>query len=327
MEFAYRQEGFRMRLSLIVPMYNVEQYLEECLDSLLAQTLLDMEILLVDDGSTDATARIARSYVEKDSRFRYFHKENGGLADARNFAIPHAEGEYIAFLDSDDRVRPQLYEHMLEAIGDADVLVTDIHYWFPDSSRDFVMKGLSTRPAESVQKKAMLSPMFAWNKLYRASWFQKKGLSYPKGLWYEDLPVTTRIFAGSEKIAYLPECLIDYRQRAGSIMASTSDPRLSHIFDSLALVRRGFQEDGLYEAFHDELEYLHIEHLRLYGMFRFIRSDRTRTYYEESEKVMKEYFPNWKANPYLNSLSFKNRLFLKLYSPLTSWIFDPMIRK
>jgi glycosyltransferase involved in cell wall biosynthesis len=316
-----------MRVSLIVPMYNVEAYLEECLDSLRKQTLLDMEILLIDDGSTDRTKQIAERYVLLDSRFAYYRKENGGLSDARNFGIPLAKGDYIAFLDSDDRVAPSLYEKMAEAIGDADVLVSDIRYWFENPEQDFIMKGLSDWTAETIQKQALLSPMFAWNKLYRSAWFKEKGLRYPKGLWYEDLPVTTRIFAQSEKIAYLPECLFDYRQRQGSIMASTSDPRLAQIFDILAMVRNNFLEDGLYDTYREELEYLHIEHLRLYGMFRFIRSDNARAYYAKSEEVMKEFFPDWKKNRYLSSLSFKNRMFLRWYSPVTAWIFDPLIRK
>jgi hypothetical protein len=216
---------------------------------------------------------------------------------------------------------------MSEAIGDADVLLTDIEYRFLDPSRCFVMKGFSDWLAENDRKRALLSPMFAWNKLYRRKWFAQEGLRYPKGLWYEDLPVTTLIFAQAEKIAYLPECLIHYRQREGSIMASTSDPRLSNIFDILAMVRRRFDERGLCETYHAELEYLHIEHLRLYGMFRFIRSDSAGEYYKRSEEVMRQYYPDWKKNPYLSNLNLKNRLFLMFYQPKTAWFFDPLIRK
>ena len=316
-----------MRISLIVPMYNVEQYLEACLDSLKAQTLSDMEILLIDDGSTDHTSGIARRYAQQDTRFRYYRKPNGGLSDARNYGIPLTRGEYIAFLDSDDWVESDLYARMSEAIGTADVLVTDIEYRFAEESKNFLMKGLSDWDASSIQKKALLSPLFAWNKLYKRDWFMSLGLRYPEGLWYEDLPVTTLVFARANDIAYLTGCPIHYRQREGSIMASKNDERLGNIFEILDLVRRRFKENGLSTQYHEELEYLHIEHLRLYGMFRFIRSDRTEEYYAKSEEVMKRNFPGWKNNRYIANLNLKNRLFLQYYSPKTAWLFHPLIRK
>ncbi len=320
---------FLMRLSVIVPMYNVEAYLEECLDSLVNQTLSDMEVLMVDDGATDNTSAIAQRYAENHPNFRYFRKENGGLSDARNYAIPHAQGDYIAFLDSDDWVEPDIYEHMVNAIGSADVCVADLEYVYEeDMSKDFVMKGLSDKPADTVQKKALLSPLFAWNKIYRADLFrQENGYRYPVGTWYEDHPVTTMIFAKAEDIAYLPEAGFHYRQREGSIMSARNDKRIIQIFDVLSMVRENFRREGLYGTYFSELEYLHIEHLRLYGMFRFIRSDDWKLYYNMSEHVMKECFPNWKQNKYLSSLGFKNRMFLRWYGPATAWLFHPLIRR
>ena len=317
-----------MRLSVIVPMYNVEAWLEQCLNSLAAQTLTDLEVLMVDDGSSDRTSEIAKSFAETQPGFRYFRKENGGLSDARNYGIPYAEGEYIAFLDSDDWVEPDIYERMLETIGDADVCVADLEYCYENPSRNFVMKGLSDQNADTVQKRALLSPLFAWNKIYKASLFQKEGgYRYPVGTWYEDHPVTTMIFAKAEEIAYLPEAGFHYRQREGSIMAARNDRRIVQIFDVLAMVRENFRKEGLYEKYRTELEYLHIEHLRLYGMFRFIRSDDWKKYYDMSEQVMQEFYPHWKQNPYIASLGIKNRLFLKWYSPATAWLFHPLIRR
>ena len=316
-----------MRLSVIVPIYNVEAYLKMCLDSLDAQTCKEMEVLLVDDGSTDGSSAIAKHFAETHERFRYFRKENGGLSDARNFAIPYARGTYLAFLDSDDWVEPDIYEHMLEQIGDADVCLADIEYYYEDPAKRFVMKGLSAWDADSVQKKALLSPLFAWTKIYRAELFQKEGYRYPVGTWYEDHPVTTMIFAKAMSIAYLPECGFHYRQREGSIMASTKDERILQIFTVLEQVRTNFRKEGLFEAYREELEYLHVEHLRLYGMFRFIRSDCWETCYKKSEEVMNREFPNWKQNRYLSNLSRKNRVFLKLYHRSTAWLFHPLVKR
>ena len=317
-----------MKLSLIVPMYNVREYIRQCLDSLTAQTLADMEVLMVNDGCTDNTPAIAAEYAERfPGRFILLNKPNGGLSDARNYAIPHAKGEYIAFLDSDDFVEPPLYEKMCALMDQGyDVCVTDIEYWYQDPARRFVMKGLSDWPAETIQKKALLSPMFAWNKVYKASFFRDMGLRYPLNTWYEDIPVTTLIFARSEKIGYLDECLMHYRQREGSIMANQSSPRLREIFGIMAMVRDRFEENGLTAAYRDELEYLHVEHLCLYGMFRFIRSDNRREYYDMVQAVMRQYWPQWKHNRYIANLGFKNRIFLKWYSRATAWLFHRFIR-
>lgn len=317
-----------MKVSVIVPMYNVGEYIHDCLKSLAAQTLSDMEVILVDDGCTDDTPQTAQQYADQyPHRFRLVHKKNGGLSDARNYGIPLAQGEYICFLDSDDFVEPTLYEKLSGLMDEGcDVAVCDIEYWYQDPAKRFVMKGLSDWKADSIQKQAMLSPMFAWNKMYRASWFKERNLRYPLNTWYEDIPVTTMIFAQSEKIGYLPECLIHYRQREGSIMSSASSPRVKEIFGIMELVRNNFEAHGLSAKFRDELEYLHVEHLRLYGMFRFIRSPYAKELYQRSTEVMNQYYPNWKNNRYISNLNMKNRIFLKTYGPATAWLFDRVIR-
>ena len=317
-----------MKLSVIVPMYNVSAYVRECLDSLVAQTLQDMEVIMVDDGCTDDTPSIAQEYANYNMNFHLIHKKNGGLSDARNYGMKFAKVEYIGFLDSDDFIEPTLYEKMVNIANEGnDIVVTDIEYYYKDHpEKCFVMKGLSSFDAENIQKKALLSPMFAWNKIYRASLFKQYDLLYPTGTWYEDIPVTTLLFAKANNIGYLPECLMHYRQREDSIMSSIASPRIKEIFNVMELVRNTFKKYDLYEEYYDELEYLHIEHLRLYGMFRFIRSPYWSECYKESCKVMKTFFPRWKKNKYIENLSDKNRIFLKWYNRITAWAFHAKIR-
>ncbi len=318
-----------MLVSIIVPMYNVEDYLKQCLDSLKNQTLKDYEVILVNDGSTDQTRLIASEYVSKYPEiFRLLDKENGGLSDARNYGIPYAKGEYIAFLDSDDFVEENCYEMMAKKMDEnTDVVVCDIEYWYTDASKRFVMKGLSDTLAQSIQKQALLSPMFAWNKLYRASLFTSPdGYRYPLHTWYEDNPVTSLLFAKAKGIGHVDQALIHYRQREGSIMSNTNDARIIQIFDVMKMIRDEFEQEGLSKTYHDELEYLHIEHLRLYGMFRFIRSNEWKKYYQMSEEVMKQYYPNWKKNPYIKYLSQNNRIFLKCYNRASAPLFHARIR-
>lgn len=317
-----------MKLSVIVPMYNVSAYVRECLDSLVCQTLQDMEVIMVDDGCTDDTPSIAQEYANYNMNFHLIHKKNGGLSDARNYGMKFAKGEYIGFLDSDDFVEPTLYEKMIKVAEEGnDIVVTDIEYYYAfHPEKCYVMKGLSSWEASTIQKKALLSPMFAWNKIYRASLFKENELQYPVGIWYEDIPVTTILFAKANKIGYLEECLMHYRQRDDSIMASVASARIKEIFKVMDLVRTTFQKNDLYEQYHDEIEYLHIEHLRLYGMFRFIRSPYWKECYNESKKVMKKYFPHWKRNQYIHNLTKNNRIFLKCYNKFTAWAFHAKIR-
>lgn len=317
-----------MKLSVIVPMYNVSAYVRECLDSLVCQTLQDMEVIMVDDGCTDDTPSIAQEYANYNMNFHLIHKKNGGLSDARNYGMKFAKGEYIGFLDSDDFVEPTLYEKMIKKAEEGnEIVVTDIEYYYAfHPEKCYVMKGLSTWETDSIQKKALLSPMFAWNKIYKASLFKENELLFPVGTWYEDIPVTTILFAKASHIGYLEECLMHYRQREDSIMSSVGSIRIKEIFNVMDLVRTTFEKHHLYEAYHDELEYLHIEHLRLYGMFRFIRSPYWNECYTESKKVMRKYFPHWKKNKYINNLSKKNRIFLKCYNKLTAWAFHAKIR-
>ena len=317
-----------VKVSVIVPMYNVEDYVEQCLSSLERQTLKELEVIIVNDGSTDNSVEIAQGFVDRNSKlFKLVHKENGGLSDARNYGLQYVTGETIAFLDSDDYVEDTLYEKLYNKLSEGyDICVTDIEYSFEDKSKSYVMKGLSDWPTPSIQRKALLSPLFAWNKLYKASLFLDSDIRYPVGTWYEDIPVTTVLFAQCEDIGYLDECLIHYRQRTGSIMSSNSSNRVSEIFGVMAMLRDRFKQLNLSDKFHDELEYLHIEHLRLYGMFRFIRSNNWEKYYEDSELVMNTYYPNWKKNPYIDNLNMKNKIFLKFFNKATEPIFRAKIK-
>jgi glycosyltransferase involved in cell wall biosynthesis len=317
-----------MQVSVIVPMYNVENYIKECLDSLVNQTLKDMEVIVVNDGSTDGGVEIVESYCKKyPDLIRLVHKENGGLSDARNYGIPYAKGKYIGFLDSDDYVESTMYEKMSKKLDEGyDVVVCDIEYFYEDSDNKWILKGLSDWNIENISKRALLSPMFAWNKLYKAKYFKEENYRYPLNTWYEDLPVTTLIFAKTDKIGHVNEALVHYRQREGSIMSATRSKRLFEIFNVMKMVRDNFKKQNLYDEYKDELEYLHIEHLRLYGMFRFIRSSLFKDLYKESDKTMNTYYPNWKDNKYINNLSLKNIVFLKYFNLTTNVIFKLFIK-
>ena len=122
------------KISVIIPVYNVEKYLSACLDSVLAQTYAELEILAVNDGSTDGSAKILEEYAERDSRIQVLNKPNGGLSDARNYGIEHATGQYYLFIDSDDLIRPDMADLLYRALiqYDADIAVSDMEYFYED---------------------------------------------------------------------------------------------------------------------------------------------------------------------------------------------------
>ena len=202
-------------ISVIVPVYNVESYLGQCLDSILAQTYRDIEIILVDDGSTDGCPQICDAYREKDSRVVVFHTENQGLSTARNLGLDHAHGEWIMFVDSDDWVEPDFcrlpYEAAVEHRADLvifEMAIIDLHGH--TISRDYQKSGII-----SAENAVECGHSAAWNKLYHRPLFT--GIRYPIGQVAEDTAITHRLVYKAKTIVYLNDELYDYRKRKGSI--------------------------------------------------------------------------------------------------------------
>ena len=208
-------------ISVIVPVYNVESYLPKCLDSIIAQTYTDLEILIIDDGSTDRCGAICDSYAERDRRIRVFHTENRGLSAARNLGLDHAKGEYIGFVDSDDWIEPDMYEVLLRKAEEtgADVVTcrfyqeyTDRTETFPGPENEFAVKG------DEILRTYLLSKEIcqdSWNNLFKAELFQT--LRYPEGRSFEDIATKYLLLQKAEKLVYIPSCLLHYRNRKHSL--------------------------------------------------------------------------------------------------------------
>jgi glycosyltransferase involved in cell wall biosynthesis len=201
MKFGRRSAGTRRSLvSVVVPVYNVAGYLPECLDSLLASEHTDLEIVVVDDGSTDGSGALADAYAAREPRLRVVHTTNRGLGAARNEGLRHVSGQYLAFADSDDVVPPSAYAVMVESLNStgSDFATGSILLLDPTGLREPPwMRRLHNPPwpkARAAQHPEILGDVFAWNKLYRRSWWDGLGLSWPEGIRYEDQPTTTRAY-------------------------------------------------------------------------------------------------------------------------------------
>ncbi len=216
------------KISVIVPIYNVEPYLEKCIDSILNQTYQNLEIILVDDGSPDKCPAICDEYAKKDARIKVIHKENGGLSSARNAGLDVATGEYIAFVDSDDYLHEKTYEKLLCRLlaDNADMALCDI-YFVNEKDEELNINTISLK--DSVWREHIFwqelygvnytACVVAWNKLYKAEIFQK--LRYPIGKIHEDEFVIHQIVNNCARISVLNEKLYYYLQRGDSIVGQS----------------------------------------------------------------------------------------------------------
>lgn len=245
------EKKIKMLVSVIIPVYGVEQYLQGCVDSVLVQTYRNLEIILVDDGSKDACPQICDNYVKKDSRIRVIHKKNGGLSDARNAGIDIATGDFLTFVDSDDRIHPQMIESMINVIikYNADIAICDykkvsqeIEQYNENKKSNEVEEFTGI---EACAKMYTEYPSFVVScaKLYKQSlWKEKK---FPKGKCHEDEFTSYLKFLEAEKIVYLKRELYCYLERQGSIMNSMYSEKRLDRFDALNAQIKLFKEKNL----------------------------------------------------------------------------------
>jgi glycosyltransferase involved in cell wall biosynthesis len=230
-------------ISVVVPVYNVESYLAECLDSLLAQTVRDLEVVIVNDGSTDGSAAIAEQYVARDPRFRVVTQENGGLSKARNAGIDAATGDYLAFLDSDDRLPPDAYRLLLGALEQtgSEFATGNVHRlssWGTWQSHFLAEAFTITRLRTHVTRdRPLLADRTAWNKLWRRSFWGDR--RFPEGVVHEDIPVILPAHFAARSVDALSDPVYFWRTREGGELSITQrrlEPRV--LLDRLAAIEQ-----------------------------------------------------------------------------------------
>lgn len=220
-------------ISVIVPVYNMENYLERCVNSILQQTYKRLEIILVDDGSTDASPAMCDAFAKKDGRIKVVHKENGGLSDARNAGLRVATGSYIGYVDSDDWIEHGMYEKMYTACVENDAQLCVCRYFCEYADRT---EGGGTGECVPLTRDALLKiyigghPQYViynsvWSKLFARSLVED--MVFPKGRNSEDITYTTKAFCRLRSAVYLDECLYHYvLDREGSIMNVSRGERM-----------------------------------------------------------------------------------------------------
>lgn len=313
------------KVSVIVPIYNVEKYLEKCINSLLSQTLEDIQIILVNDGSKDNSGNIAKE-CEKNNKNRiiYVEKENGGLSDARNYGLKYATGDFIAFLDSDDYIEKNAYEEMYnKAIEEnADYVECDFIWEFPNKIR-------VDKQYPYKNKKEMLSfvRVVAWNKLIKRQLITDNNLEFPKGLRYEDVEFTYKLIPFVNKFAYVDKPFIHYVQREGSI-ANVQNERTAEIFTVLDNVIEFYKKNNIYEEYRNELEYNYARYLLCSSLKRMCKiKDKTirEKLLTESWERLNSNFPNWKENVILKTVNIGKNKYMRTINKSTYEIYSKIL--
>ena len=227
-------------VSIIVPVYQVENYIRQCIDSILVQTFTDFELILVDDGSKDRSGKICDEYAVLDQRVKVIHKENGGLSDARNCGMDQAVGNYFMFVDSDDYIAPTMLEYLYKALmnKEADIAVCNfLHFFEEDRKRDFstniqseVLSGAEIFYSRKNERVYGIWTV-AWNKLYKRETLGNVRFRF--GKYHEDEFWANDIYQMDIKVVTIPECLYYYRQRDNSIMGRKNIKRDFDILEAL----------------------------------------------------------------------------------------------
>ena len=237
------------QISVIVPVYKVEAYLDRCVQSILCQTYTDFELILVDDGSPDNCGAMCDAWAEKDSRIKVIHKENGGLSDARNAGIDIARGQYLSFVDSDDYIHPRMLEALYGAVRDHGVKVSICGYLetegepLPEPSD---LKATIWEPREYYLERCVNATV-AWGKLYAAECFAT--LRYPKGKIHEDEFLTYRILFEHPSVAVVDCPLYGYFRNSAGITKSGWNAKRLHALEAIAEQCAYFRKKGDREIF------------------------------------------------------------------------------
>lgn len=251
-----------MKFSIIVPVYNVENYLRPCLDSLINQTHRDLEIILIEDGSIDRSPEICREYMEKDKRIQLWHTEQKGPGATRNLGIEKAAGDYIMFVDSDDFIEPyscQVFEKTLIEKEYPDILMADALYYMEDKTTQPKRKGeVYTEKekgldywVENQKRKAMTSSLVV--HICKGSFLKENGFAFPEGRFHEDAHWVFQIYYKAERVAYLPFAFYYHVMRPDSITHTINPKRCRDILWVAGDLKKLYSgEKTGYEKFLDE---------------------------------------------------------------------------
>lgn len=294
-----------MKVSVIVPVYNVEKYIIKCLESVKRQSFDNFECLIIDDGSKDNSIELAEKYVKDDNRFKIYHKENGGLSDARNYGINLSKGEYLFFLDSDDYIADILLAdaYQMAKKYDSDIVCFDMMYVYEDGRDNEISSGGDFEVTSYQENKSLIFiNNSANNKLYKRTFLEDK--RFIKGMWYEDLAVVPTWLARANNVSHVGKALYYYVQRSGSISHS-ADERIFDIYKAIDMNKKALDlsDNELSDLYFNDC--LVMTTLRI----REIADTKMRQeFYRKNIELLEKGYPEWYESIKARNCSFKQKV-------------------
>lgn len=298
------------KISVIVPVYNTEKYLEKCLDSLINQTMNDIEIIVVNDGSPDNSQEIIDRYKELyPDKIKCFVQENKGQAAARNFGIRQATGEFISFVDSDDYLEPETYDtvYTYAEQNNSDIVCFGMFEDKGEGEKTVCDYCLFDHPDNRI--KYILNETSPCNKLISRELFTQNGIAFKENLIYEDLELIPQLALYTDKISFLNKPFYNYVIHAGSTMRQKKyNEKLSSIYTVMDSLKTNFEKT----EYKKELEFLFIEHLLHGATLRYLDYEEGVEDIKKIGEIMKQNFPKWRKNIYYKKNDFKYKIFCEL---------------
>ena len=306
----------KCKLSIIVPVYGVEKYIDKCLNSLVKQSLKEIEIIVVNDGTKDNSQKIIDKYVKKyPDKIKSYIKENGGQGSARNYGLEKANGEYIGYVDSDDFVEKDMYKKLYNKAkeNNYDIVVCGNY----NVSEDYQNKNIDTfiNNYNTDLENIFFGKMAVWNKIYKRDILIKNKLEFKEKVWYEDLAFTLKAIMNSNTFAFIDEPLYDYLIREGSTMNNSNVQRNLEILDAFNDILSYIKHNKKEEYF-SKIEFLAIDHIYISAIVRVLKAEADDKVKRETINKLIDYmnkkFPNYKNNKYINTLSKNRKIIYKL---------------
>lgn len=310
-----------VKVSVIVPAYNAEKYIGDCLDSILGQTLKEIEIIIINDGSFDHTNDIISEYEKQYPKIiKIVTKDNEGQGKARNIGIDLAIGEFITFVDADDKIAPIMLEKMYKMAKEQQAEVVICDYNEIIETKKILKKAIPVK-TKDLKRDYIISVAGPCNKLIKTNLLKQNQLYFLETGIYEDIAMIPLLGIYANKISYLEEAYYDYYIRQGSTMRQdTFNNKLLSIYDVLETLAKGFKKSGQLEKYQEELEFIYIKHLLYAGTGRFLEYKKGRKEIFKIVQIMKEQYPNWKNNKYYKKQDKIFKLNCRIFYTNQLWI-------
>lgn len=305
-------------ISLILPIYNVEEYLRACLESILNQSYKDYELLIVDDGSKDKSLDIVNEYKDKFKELKLLKQENKGVSEARNLALKHASGEYILFVDSDDFLREDMLEKLINIALETNSDVVISNYYLYYDKKDFI-KFIKDIPSFNIYTNNDVIDMILkfkiqgqlWNKMFRHSLLENINFNFEKDRYIQDIFPVFKVINASDKIVYIDEALYFYRQREGSTVNKRNKKLTEDYYHAMTSIIKYIEENKL-KVKKDSLR-IFKAYVLSYFIYHYTNEDINNNYKVFKSSKYKHLNINFNEFLFLKGCNFKDKLRIVLW--------------